>query len=157
MELENTRTGIGVVATRPMPAGGVVCQYWGQYVLDPPRGAAYTVDLRQRDTKGHRVYVSAEECGSVARIVERSCIANTHIHEVRGRRRVVVSLVAQSDISPGTEVTVDYTGQMNSALWFHCQIALHQNESRDALRATAMKKKVEPAGDEERERQSRRT
>ncbi|UIZ28544.1 hypothetical protein KXD40_009209 [Peronospora effusa] len=73
--LKNTRTGIGVVATRPIPAGGVVCQYWGQYVLDPPRGAAYTVDLRQRDTKGHRVYVSVEECGSVARIVERSCIA----------------------------------------------------------------------------------
>ncbi|CAI5739142.1 unnamed protein product [Peronospora farinosa] len=27
LELKMTRTGIGVVATRPIPAGGVVCQY----------------------------------------------------------------------------------------------------------------------------------
>ncbi|UIZ29250.1 hypothetical protein KXD40_003194 [Peronospora effusa] len=137
-----TRTGIGVVATRPIPAGGV-----SQYVLDPPREAAYTVELRQRDTKAHRVYVSAEECGSVARFVEHSCTPNTHFHEVRGRRRVVVSLVAQSDIASGTEVIVDYTGQTNSALWFHCQCALHQNENRDALRATAMKKETPEEGD----------
>ncbi|UIZ29325.1 hypothetical protein KXD40_003201 [Peronospora effusa] len=123
-----TRTGIGVVATRPIPAGG------GVYGRIAPTGHESTPLVRQRG-----------ECGSVARFVEHSCTPSTHFHEVRGRRRVVVSLVAQSDIASGTEVIVDYTGQTNSALWFHCQCALHQNENRDALRATAMKKEVEPA------------
>ena len=66
---------------------------------------------------------------------------------MRGRRRVVVSLVAQSDIVTGTEVTVDYTGQNHSALWFHCQCALQQNENQDALCAAALKKERETAGD----------
>ncbi|CAI5718631.1 unnamed protein product [Peronospora effusa] len=34
MQLKMMRTGIGVMAARPIPAGAVVCQYWGKYVVD---------------------------------------------------------------------------------------------------------------------------
>ncbi|UIZ24917.1 hypothetical protein KXD40_006808 [Peronospora effusa] len=34
MQLKMTRTGIGVMAARHIPAGAVVCQYWGKYVVD---------------------------------------------------------------------------------------------------------------------------
>lgn len=53
LQLRMTRTGLGVVAGRAIPAGTVICPYWGQY----------TIRLRERDEDGRQVYVCAEEGG----------------------------------------------------------------------------------------------
>ncbi|CAI5711457.1 unnamed protein product [Hyaloperonospora brassicae] len=77
LHLRVTRQGIGVFASRTIAAGTVVCQYWGTYVLNPQPKAAYTIQLKQRDAGGRRVYVSAEQGGWKARFIAHACNPNT--------------------------------------------------------------------------------
>ena len=148
LQLVTTRNGLGVVARRKIPAGAVVGQYWGKYSSTVAKNAQCTVQSQHRDVDGRRVYVCAEEQGSIARFMAHSCDANTSFQEVRGRKQVVVSLVAQIEIPAGEEVTVDYTGRSRIKLWFQCQCPAHKGENERAVRETKLKLERGGAGNE---------
>ena len=119
LQLRITHLGIGVFAARSIDPGTVVCQYWGTYVLSKQFDEAYTIKLNARDAGGRQVFVSAEHGGSKARFIAHACKLNTEYVERRGLRRVVISLVYQSAIKTGDEITADYIERTVVPLWCH--------------------------------------
>ncbi|KAK1933920.1 Histone-lysine N-methyltransferase [Phytophthora citrophthora] len=102
---------IGVRATEDIPVGATIAPYTGLLT-----DHNFDKDIRQWDcvislqTKGRgnkKLFIDAEERGTVARFINHSCDPNTLFLEMRHNRDVHVMVKTTTKIAAGEEITVD--------------------------------------------------
>uniref|UniRef100_A0AAV1UFH1 SET domain-containing protein n=1 Tax=Peronospora matthiolae TaxID=2874970 RepID=A0AAV1UFH1_9STRA len=123
LTLKRTDMGLGCSLPARSERATSCASKYGKYAHEVSPYAHYTIELTERDVNGWRVYVCAEDGGSIARFIAHACQPNTNFLEERGIRRPIISLVAQVDIRIGTEITVNQTGATGETLSFQCQCA----------------------------------
>ncbi|KAF4143376.1 SET domain-containing protein [Phytophthora infestans] len=114
VELFASDIGIGVRAVDTLHVGSTVAPYTGiltnhDYNTDANQHE-YVVALqaRARGRVKNKLYIDAEEWGTVARFINHSCEPNTEFVEMRHNREVHVMVKATKEINAGVEATVDY-------------------------------------------------
>ncbi|XP_015988591.2 histone-lysine N-methyltransferase SETMAR isoform X1 [Rousettus aegyptiacus] len=120
--------GWGVRALARVPRGRFVCQYAGEVLggaearrrvrAQTPRDANYVLAVRERARAGPllETFVDPARVGNVGRFLNHSCEPNLVMVPVRVDSMVPkLALFAARDISPGEELSYDYSGRFLNA------------------------------------------
>jgi histone-lysine N-methyltransferase SETD2 len=115
-----------VLSTKHIPKGEVLGEYLGRLYDDTndktssslPRDRGYRVEMRPFVDSRRRVYVDAQQFGTVLRFVNHSCNPNTNFYEAAFGYRHTIVVVAIRDIAPDEEITISYGDPKK--LWFAC-------------------------------------
>ncbi|KAJ8259812.1 hypothetical protein GJAV_G00173760 [Gymnothorax javanicus] len=119
--------GWGVRAMEPIPQGTFVCEYAGEVIgseeacrrqrAQKPGEMNYIIVLREHAGEGRiaETIVDPATLGNVGRFLNHSCLPNLFMVPVRVHSLVPrLALFAGRDISPGEELTFDYSGAYNN-------------------------------------------
>lgn len=101
LAVRRSRTGLGLFAGGPIPAGVRVIEYIGE-ALDETEWAS--VNSRYLFAVSARRTIDGSSRANVARYINHSCAANCEPEVRRGR----VFIVSKRAIEPGEELTYDY-------------------------------------------------
>jgi len=99
--LGRSRTGLGLVATKPIEKGAFIIKYWGRRISNKEADEnenKYLFEVSSRWT------IDGSTRRNIARYINHSCRPNAESDVVKGE--ILISAV--KNIAPGAEITYDY-------------------------------------------------